>query len=176
MSETAQDTGRKERWGHLELGARSACRVWRGAATAAWLLACAVGAQAQFNMVPPSAVQGEPAPSQAEDAVAYKRDAARHLYAAYPSRVYKGMLPPMMYAVMITEADVDASGQVRAVRVARPPAAATEVTPWVISLIRRASPFPAPARVADGVVTYREIWLVDKSGRFQVDTLTEGQR
>jgi hypothetical protein len=24
--------------------------------------------------------------------------------------------------------------------------------------------------------TYKEIWLVDKSGKFQVDTLTEGQR
>jgi hypothetical protein len=24
--------------------------------------------------------------------------------------------------------------------------------------------------------TYTEIWLVDKSGKFQVDTLTEGQR
>ena len=155
---------------------RSAGAAGLGRLVAAAVLAATFPVQAQFNMVPPSAVQGEPPASQAEDAQAYKRDAARHLYAAYPSRVYKGMLPPMMYAVMITEADVDATGQVTAVRVVRPPAAATEVTPWVISLIRRASPFPAPARLTDGVAVYREIWLVDKSGRFQVDTLTEGQR
>ena len=33
---------------------------------------------------------------------------------------------------------------------------------------------PAPAKL--GSVRYTEIWLVDKSGRFQLDTLTEGQR
>jgi len=42
-----------------------------------------------------------------------------------------------------------------------------------VSLIRRASPLPPPARM--GRVKYLEIWLVDKSGQFQVDSLTEGQ-
>ena len=32
---------------------------------------------------------------------------------------------------------------------------------------------PAPARL--GGIRYLDIWLVDKSGRFQLDTLTEGQ-
>ena len=41
-------------------------------------------------------------------------------------------------------------------------------------MIKKASPFPPPARM--GEVKYTEIWLVDKSGRFQLDTLTEGQR
>jgi hypothetical protein len=41
-------------------------------------------------------------------------------------------------------------------------------------MIKKASPFPAPARM--GSVRYTDIWLVDKSGRFQLDTLTEGQR
>ena len=40
--------------------------------------------------------------------------------------------------------------------------------------VRRAAPFPVPARM--GKVTYTETWLWDKSGRFQLDTLTEGQR
>ena len=103
-------------------------------------------------------------------------DASRHLYATFPTRVHKGTLPPMMYAVMITEAEVDAAGQVLNVKVVRPPAAAKEVTPWVVSLIRRASPFPAPVKMAGGVAVWREIWLVDKTGTFQVDALTEGQR
>ena len=145
-------------------------------AVASVLLALAGPAAAQFAMVPPPALQAAPEPSQAEDERAYRQDAARHLYRAYGSRIYKGKLPPMMYAVMITDTEVDATGAVLSVKVARPPAAAKEVTPWVLALIRGASPFPAPQRLGENGAVYREIWLVDKSGRFQVDTLTEGQR
>ena len=147
--------------------ARLSALVWVG-----W----AAVAQAQFAQVPSSAVTQAPASSEAEDVRAYRLDAARHVYAAFPSRIHKGKMPPMMYAVMITEADVDAEGQVLNVRVVRPPAAAKEVTPWVVSLIRRAAPYPAPMRMAGGTAVWREIWLVDKTGTFQVDALTEGQR
>ena len=147
--------------------ARLSALVWVG-----W----AAAAQAQFAQVPVPAVAQAPASSEAEDVRAYRLDAARHVYAAFPSRIHKGKMPPMMYAVMITEADVDAEGQVVNVRVVRPPAAAKEVTPWVVSLIRRAAPYPAPMRMAGGTAVWREIWLVDKTGTFQVDALTEGQR
>jgi hypothetical protein len=39
--------------------------------------------------------------------------------------------------------------------------------------VRQAAPFPQPAKL--GRVTYTDTWLWDKSGRFQLDTLTEGQ-
>ena len=39
--------------------------------------------------------------------------------------------------------------------------------------VRAAAPFPAPARM--GKVVYTDTWLWHKSGRFQLDTLTEGQ-
>jgi len=147
------------------------------AGLAGLLLAGAAGlAGAQFSMVPSSALSGPPEPSSASDDVAYRQEAARHVYAAYPLRIHKGKLPPMMYAVMITDTEIDPAGQVVNVKVVRPPAAATEVTPFVLALIRRASPFPAPSKFANGTnVVYREIWLVDKSGKFQVDTLSEGQ-
>ena len=90
--------------------------------------------------------------------------------------IFRGKLPPMMYAVMITDTELDADGTVRSVTVVRPPAAAKEVTPWVMALIRGASPFPAPRQMGESGIVWREIWLVDKSGRFQVDSLTEGQR
>ena len=38
---------------------------------------------------------------------------------------------------------------------------------------RAAAPYPLPERL--GRVTYTDTWLWDKSGRFQLDTLTEGQ-
>lgn len=156
-------------------------RAWRPAVWGAllWPLVAALSslpAQAQFAMVPTPVPAAALAPSEAPDVAAYRLEVARHLYATFPTRVHKGKLPPMMYAVMITEADLDATGQVQSVRVMRPPAAAPEVTPWVVSLIRKAAPYPAPARLEGAVATWREIWLVDRTGLFQVDALTEGQR
>jgi protein TonB len=137
-------------------------------------LAMAGRAQAQFSMVPAPQLSGPPRESQAEIEKEYRIDGAKHLYAAYDSRIYRGKLPPLLFSVMIVETEIDATGQVANVSVVRKPAAA-EVAPWVVSLIRRASPFPAPSKMAGGV-RYTEIWLVDRSGKFQVDTLTEGQR
>jgi protein TonB len=39
--------------------------------------------------------------------------------------------------------------------------------------VRKAAPYPAPIKM--GSVTYTDTWLWEKSGRFQLDTLTEGQ-
>lgn len=133
-------------------------------------------AQAQFSRAPqPVATIESPAPSAATDDTSYRRDAARHIYARFAQNIHAGKLPPMMYAVMITDTEIDARGEVREVTVVRPPAAAREVTPWVVDLIRRAAPFPAPTGMGGKPAIYREIWLVNKTGHFQVDTLTEGQ-
>jgi periplasmic protein TonB len=128
-------------------------------------------AQAQFAMVPsPLAAAG--APSEADTDQVYRLEAAKHLYASYPMRVFKGRMPPLLYGVMIVDTEIDAQGQIVDVRVRRPPAA-PEVGPWVVAMIRKAGPFPAPAKL--GKAVYTDIWLVHKSGNFQLDTLTEGQ-
>lgn len=139
------------------------------------LLAWAQGALAQFSMVPAPLVATAPSASAAEIEKEYRIDAARHLYAAYPMRVYRGKLPPMLYSVMAVETEIDATGAVVNVSVVRKPAA-DEVAPWVVAMIRRAGPFPAPAKLGTTSVRYFDIWLVDRSGLFQIDTLTEGQR
>ena len=136
---------------------------------AGWL--GAAPARAQFAMVP-SPLTAAAASSEAESDLGYKRDAAKHLYASYPMRIYKGRLPPLLYGVAIVETDVDGDGAVTDVRMRRPPAAA-EVGPWIVQMIRKAGPFPLPARL--GKATYIDIWLVHKGGNFQLDTLTEGQ-
>lgn len=128
-------------------------------------------AHAQFSLVP-SPLGGAGTASEADNDLAYRRDAARHIYASYPMRIYKGRMPPLLYGVMIVDTEVDAQGQILDVRVRRPPAA-PEVGPWVVAMIRKAGPFPAPAKL--GKATYTDIWLVHKSGNFQLDTLTEGQ-
>ena len=139
------------------------------------LLLSATLARAQFAMVPVPLLPEPPRPSEAEIEREYRIDAARHVYNAYPMRIYHGKMPPLMYAVMLTDTEIDPSGKVVNVTVTREPASAKEVTPWVVSLIRRAGPFPPPAKFTSNVI-YKEIWLVDRSGQFQVDTLTEGQR
>lgn len=139
------------------------------------MLGAAQAALAQFSMVPAPLLPGPPRESAAEIEKEYRIDAARHIYAAYPMRVYRGKVPPLIYSVMVVETEIDVTGQVLNVVVVRKPAA-DEVAPWVVAMIRRAAPFPPPTRMPGGSVRYIDIWLVDKSGLFQVDTLTEGQR
>jgi TonB family protein len=136
------------------------------------LLSCALSAaQAQFQSAPSADGRIDQA-SAAADERGYRKDGARHLYAAYGKHIWKGKMKPNLYGIAIVKTHIDASGAVKDVQIVRPPAA-PEVGPWVTEMIRRASPFPPPGRL--GEVTYTEIWLVDKSGRFQLDTLTEGQ-
>ena len=144
----------------------------RGLVVCALLAGCAA-AHAQFAMVPTPLLPGTPRASETETDREYKIDAARHIYAAYSTRVFRGKMPPLLYGIMMVEVELDAAGQVINVNIVRKPAAA-DVAPWVSAMIRRAAPFPAPARMANGV-KFSEIWLVDKSGMFQLDTLTEGQ-
>jgi periplasmic protein TonB len=132
----------------------------------------AVLAQSKFAKAPTVAGAFK-RPSQAETPLEYRSDGARHIYAAYAKQIHKGKMPPLLYGIAIIETEIDAQGNVQQVRVVRQPAAA-EVSPWAVEMIKQASPFPAPAKM--GSVRYTDIWLVDKSGRFQLDTLTEGQR
>jgi protein TonB len=111
--------------------------------------------------------------SQAATARAYRADAANHLYAANHERIYKGKLPPMLYAIGVLQVDVDNRGNVRSLHWMRAPRHAPEVIAEIERTVRAAAPFPAPARM--GKVTYTDTWLWDRSGRFQLDTLTEGQ-
>jgi hypothetical protein len=114
-----------------------------------------------------------PKASFAANPKAYRVDGAKHLYALYADRIFKGKLPPLMHAVVVVETELDAAGNVRDIQMVRVPKHAPEVVVAVREMIRAASPLPAPQRM--GGTRYTDIWLVDKSGRFQLDTLTEGQ-
>jgi periplasmic protein TonB len=105
---------------------------------------------------------------------AYRRIGASHIYKTYPKRIYKGKIPPLVYAVVVTETEVDATGRVTAVNFSRTPSHAPEVAPKIAELIKGASPLPNPGQL--GAHTYVETWLWDRSGQFQLDSLTLGQR
>lgn len=130
---------------------------------------------------PPVVVQPPPPPppvfqgkrSSAGDPKSYRQDAARHLYELNAGRIYKGKLKPLLYAVGVLEVDIDGRGQVLGLSWRRAPSHAPEVMAEIERTVRRAAPYPAPVRL--GRVTYTDVWLWDKSGHFQLDTLTEGQ-
>ena len=114
-----------------------------------------------------------PRPSAATTPRAYRKDAATHLYALNSQRIFKGKLPAQLYAIGELEVDIDRTGAVTRLHWMRAPRHAPEVIAEIERSVRAAAPYPLPERLKK--VTYTDTWLWDKSGSFQLDTLTEGQ-
>lgn len=112
--------------------------------------------------------------SLAGDARSYRMDAARYVYESYPTRIWKGRLPPLIHAVVVVETTIDSQGRPVSVQLVRGPSHAPDVSEAVMETIKRLSPLPSPTRFAGGL-KFTEIWLVHKNGKFQLDALTEGQ-
>jgi hypothetical protein len=159
-------------------------------ALAALGTAIVAGCSSSVPLTPPAARAPAPveAPSEAQVATApqassrssnatnpraYRADAASHLYGLNQDRIYKGRMPPLLYAIGVLQVEVDGRGNVRKLDWMRAPRHAPEVVAEIERTVRAAAPFPAPARM--GKVVYTDTWLWHKSGRFQLDTLTEGQ-
>ena len=124
------------------------------------------------------AVRKAPEPQQQATSAAttpraYRQSGAQHLYALNQDRIYKGRLPPMLKAVGVLNVELDRQGQVTRLDWMRAPHHAPEVMREIERTVRAAAPFPAPARL--GKVVYTDTWLWHASGKFQLDTLTEGQ-
>ena len=157
-------------------GAKSAAPGWKNASRGLALVASlwvAQAAHAQFSMVP-APLCAPPRDSTNDVEQEYRIDAARHLYACYPMRVYRGKLQPLLYGIIMVETEIDTTGKVVDIAIIRKPAA-DEVAPWVLAMIRRASPFPAPVKMAGPTVKFTETFFVDQSGLFQAFSLSEGQ-
>jgi protein TonB len=167
-------------------GLRYAVPALLGAVVAALLAACSssappskpaasaeVPAAAQPPAVAAPAPTGAHRTSNAATPRAYRADAAHHLYGLNASRIYKGRMPPLLYAIGVVQVEVDGTGNVRNFSWMRAPKHAPEVMAEIERTVRAAAPFPAPARM--GKVVYTDTWLWHKSGKFQLDTLTEGQ-
>ena len=161
---------------------------------APWLLAGAMAAitalmaackSSPVSTIPPDSRQGSDSPSTLGPATLatppsdartprdYRKDAASHLYGLNTERIFKGKLPPQLYAIGVLEVDIDRKGRVTRLHWLRAPRHAPEVVAEIERTARAAAPYPVPARM--GKVTYTDTWLWDKSGKFQLDTLTEGQ-
>lgn len=161
-----------------------------------WLLALLSSAVAALmnacktapELAPPAPVQKPEAPvvtgpipsaegsarsSGATTPRAYRADGATHLYGLNADRIYKGKMPPLLYAIGVLDIHIDRVGRISSIDWTRAPRHAPEVMAEIERTVWQAAPFPAPARL--GKVVYTDTWLWHKSGKFQLDTLTEGQ-
>jgi hypothetical protein len=122
---------------------------------------------------PVAAAKGSARSSGASSPRAYRQDGATHLYGLNADRIFKGRMPPLLYAIGVLNVEIDRLGRVTRLDWMRAPRHAPEVIAEIERTVRQASPFPAPTRL--GKVVYTDTWLWHKSGKFQLDTLTEGQ-
>lgn len=122
---------------------------------------------------PISGSQGSARSSPASTPRAYRQDGATHLYGLNSDRIFKGRMPPLLYAVGVLNVEIDRVGRVTKLDWMRAPRHAPEVMAEITRMVQSASPFPAPTKL--GKVVYTDTWLWHKSGKFQLDTLTEGQ-
>jgi periplasmic protein TonB len=122
---------------------------------------------------PVPAARGSARSSAAATPRAYRTDGATHLYGLNAERIYKGRLPPLLYAIGTLSIDLDSRGRINRLDWMRAPRHAPEVIKEIERTVRDAAPFPAPTRL--GKVVYTDTWLWHKTGKFQLDTLTEGQ-
>ena len=166
-------------------------RFWLAAAVssavAALLAACkSTPSEPPTSMALPSALepsspvigpipsnQGSARSSAATTPKAYRSDGATHLYGLNADRIFKGRMPPLLYAVGVLNVELDRVGRITRLDWMRAPRHAPEVVAEIERTVRSAAPFPAPSRM--GKVVYTDTWLWHKSGKFQLDTLTEGQ-
>ena len=114
-----------------------------------------------------------PNASDAATARAYRKDAATHLYSLHLDDIYKGRMPPLLYAIGVLQVHIDQEGRVGTISWMRAPRHAPEVMRAIERMVRAAAPFPPPSRL--GGLIYTDTWLWHKSGKWQLDTLTEGQ-
>ncbi len=122
----------------------------------------------------PEKITTPPGPvSSARSSKAYRKDAAHHLYGLHAHRIYKGRMPPMLEAVGVLNVDIDPKGAVKAIHWMRAPRHAPHVMAEIERMVKSSAPYPVPQNLRQ--VTYTDVWLWHKSGKFQLDTLTEGQ-
>ena len=162
---------------HVALAAALSATLWLagcGTAPTATTPGQVPGQLSGATSAPPGPVQ-QPAPraSGAANPREYRRDAARHVYDANKDRIYGGKLPAVLYAVGTLQVNLDAGGKVLSMHWMRAPQHAPEVIAEIERTVLAAAPFPVAQRL--GPVTWTDTWLWDKGGRFQLDTLTEGQ-
>ena len=97
---------------------------------------------------PIPASQGSARSSAATTPRAYRADGATHLYGLNADRIFKGRMPPLLYAIGVLNVEIDRVGRVTRLDWMRAPNHAPEVVAEIERTVRSAAPFPAPGSPA----------------------------
>lgn len=107
---------------------------------------------------------------RARDWDEYRERAARRLVAANPGRTYDGPVPEPLLAIPVLEAELNADGSIRRIKVLREPRQAKDTVPMAIEAMRRAAPFGDVSHLPRPW-TYVEVFLYDDARKFKPRTL-----
>jgi hypothetical protein len=131
--------------------------------------AAAARAHQAPDMGPPVALPPAAAPRTMAE---FQRNAAQRLVRANPRHSYMGKPPPMMWAIVIVETELNRDGSVRNISVTRPPAnpAAAGTVEYALEAIRRAGPYGDLSRLPQPV-RWSEIFLFNDKNQFKPRTL-----
>lgn len=100
----------------------------------------------------------------------YRERAAQRLVVANPGRTYDGPVPEPLLAIPVLEAELNADGSIRRIKVLREPRQAKDTVPMAIEAMRRAAPFGDVSHLPRPW-TYVEVFLYDDARKFKPRTL-----
>jgi len=150
-------------------------------AAALVLAACVPGPPPAPPAPPPPSSPAAPAPTvaapqpparlpRARNWDEYRERAAKRLVAANPGRTYDGPVPEPLLAIPVIEAELNADGSIRRIKVLREPRQAKDTVPMAIEAMRRAAPFGDVSHLPRPW-TYVEVFLFDEARKFKPRTL-----
>jgi hypothetical protein len=160
-------------------------RAWRTGALLAATVAIAGcgalpggGASASSEIAalgPVPEVPGVPPPDT--PAEAWQMQWAQALHDHQSSKVFEGIPPNPLYAIIVLEVQIDANGGLRSVRNMRSPAHGAKERDAAIASVRAGGPYPAPPPrlLKGGVVKFTETWLFDNARKFRLRSLAAPQ-
>jgi periplasmic protein TonB len=162
-------------WHHYRIVALSALLL-AGCAEIPLLRPAPPARPAPATPAAPAARREAPAISQASRLDSYKIDFAQAVLAANPDHTFSGQLPPMLPAIVVMNIWIDAEGNLAKAVVQR--SRDSEASKVALASLRRAAPFPRPARLlrsGSRLLEFSETFLFNNDYRFQLRTLAGPQ-
>ncbi len=151
--------------------------LWLFASLTLWVAGCTTPPPPKPPPPPPPQPAPAPKPviplAKANDPFAYRLEMARYLYERYQDQVHSGRLAPLLKGVGVIEVTINDQGRVVKREWIRAPHHVPEVVSAIEQMIDSAQPYPAPRFATQ--TTYLQTWLWDRSGKFQLDSLSLGQ-
>lgn len=110
-------------------------------------------------------------------AEAWQMQFAQALHDHQPGKVFEGIPPNPLYAIIVLEVQLDANGGLRSVRNMRTPRHAAKEREAAIASVKAGGPYPPPPKqlLKNGVAKFNETWLFDNARKFRLRSIAAEQ-